>query len=90
MRIREILSEKNMKAKELADACGLSEMGMSNIMTGKSQPTAKTIVKIAKALGVPCGYLFEDYEAFATKTIEIQETTLKCPKCGYHMKLKAE
>ena len=87
MRIKEILAEKNMSAKQLAKACGLSEMGMSNIMTGKSYPNANTIIKMAKVLEVPCGCLFDDYEDLVVKS---QETLLKCPKCGYQIKLKVE
>lgn len=84
MRIKEVLSEKGMSAKELAAACGLSEMGMSNIMTGKSQPNANTIIRIAQALNVSCGELFDDYQA------ESNYSRLICPKCGYEMKIKAE
>lgn len=84
MRIKEVLSEKGMSAKELAAACGLSEMGMSNIMTGKSQPNANTIVRIAQALNVPCGELFDDYHA------EDKDNRIICPKCGYEMKIKVE
>lgn len=84
MRIKEVLLEKGMSAKELAAACGLSEMGMSNIMTGKSQPNANTIVRIAQALNVSCGELFDDYQA------ESKANRIVCPKCGCEMKIKVE
>ena len=61
MRIKQLLSESCMSAKEFASKCDMSEMGMSNILTNKSQPNAKTIIKMAKVLGVTCGELFDDY-----------------------------
>jgi len=36
----------------LADACGLTKQTISNIETGKNQPTAATVIAISNVLGV--------------------------------------
>lgn len=84
MRIKEILKNKGMTAKELAASCGLSEMGLSKILTGKSSANTSTIIKIADVLGVKCGELFDDYQA------DDNDSKVICPKCGYEMKIKVE
>ena len=63
MRIKEVLKRKKMTSKTLSKKTGLTEMGISNILTGKSSPNADTIMKIASALGVKCGELFDDFES---------------------------
>ena len=62
MRIKELLTEKRITSKTLSQRTGITEMGISNMITGKSSPTAESIMKIASALGVKCGELFDDYE----------------------------
>ena len=87
MRLKEVLNEKGITAKKLAELTGLTEMGVSKIVNGKSHPNEDTIKRIANVLEIPCGCLFDDYEEFLAKS---QETLLKCPKCGHRIKLKAE
>ena len=36
----------------LADRCGLSKQTISNIETGRNQPTASTVIAISNVLGV--------------------------------------
>ena len=83
MRIKEILNQQHKTNKWLAEKTNLSEIGIGKIVMGKTSPTSDTIQKIAKALDVPCGALFDDYETH-------HDCTLSCPKCGYEIKLKAE
>jgi len=78
MRIKQLLAEKGVTAKALALSTGLTEMGLSKIITGKSSPNADTIQKIASALDVPCGALFDDYaDDEGTK-----HNSTVCPYCG--------
>lgn len=83
MRIKEILAQQHKTNKWLAEETNLSEIGIGKIVMGKTSPTSETIQKIATALGVPCGALFDDYK-------EQPKGTLVCPKCGYEIKIKAE
>ncbi len=50
--IRRIRQEKNLMQKEFGKKVGLDAAYLSNIETGKMNPTVTTIEKIAKALGV--------------------------------------
>lgn len=52
LRIKEIMSEKNITSAWLAANAGVSRVAISNIITGKSSPSLDTLVSIAKALGV--------------------------------------
>ena len=58
MRIKQLLAEKGVTAKALALSTGLTEMGLSKIITGKSSPNADTIQKIASALNTDIDSLF--------------------------------
>lgn len=86
MRLKQLLSEKGMTAKSLAASTGLTEMGLSKIITGKSSPNAETIVKIASALGVSCGALFDDYEDCSVAN----HSAMSCPYCGHELKVNVE
>lgn len=44
--------KKNMSKKDLADACGLTSMAISNYESGKRMPDMETINKLASALGI--------------------------------------
>ena len=86
MRIKELLEEKGVTAKWLATNTGLTEMGLSKIVTGKSSPNADTITKIAKALNVTCGALFDDFVHEKPSSTP----SLTCPKCGEVIHIKTE
>lgn len=88
MRIKELLESRGMTARELASATGLSEMGLSKIVRGKSSPSASTVEKIALALGVTCGALFDDYDGSMVHGDSGQCIT--CPKCGEVIRIKTE
>lgn len=57
-RIKEILSEKNMTAKDLSAIVGVSSVSLYNIINGKQEASANTLNTIAKSLGVPFWQLF--------------------------------
>lgn len=44
--------KKNMTMKDLAEACGISSMAVSNYESGKRKPDMETINKLAEALGI--------------------------------------
>lgn len=80
MRIKELLREKGMTAKELAERLGMTETGLSIAISDKGNPPLKRINEIAVALGVRPAELFE-----APK-----EGAITCPHCGKSITIKAE
>lgn len=50
--IKAIRAEKNVSQTELADLCDYERSTMNRLEAGGSNVTAKTLFKIAKALGV--------------------------------------
>ncbi|WP_418671326.1 helix-turn-helix domain-containing protein [Barnesiella intestinihominis] len=57
-RIKDILSEKGLTAKELSSDIGLSSVSLYNIINGKQKASANTLNAIAIALDVPFWQLF--------------------------------
>lgn len=83
IRLKEILSEKGITQKELAEKMGISVVGMSKIATGN--PTVETLGKIADALDIQIWELFKDPTDNNSECIEG-----KCPHCGHPLKIKIE
>jgi transcriptional regulator with XRE-family HTH domain len=50
--IRQLRKEKGMKQIDLAYNCGFEKQNMQRLESGKTNPTIKTLSKIAEALGV--------------------------------------
>jgi transcriptional regulator with XRE-family HTH domain len=57
-KIRELITERNITQKALADAVGVSEPGLSLIIRGKRDPGSLTAYRIAQFLGVTYEELF--------------------------------
>lgn len=70
LRIKQILKEKGITAKELASKLGITESGLSQAISGNGNPTIKRLEEIAKALGVPLVELFTDSRAEHTFTCQ--------------------
>lgn len=77
MRVKELLKQKGMTAKELAAKIGISEGALSQSIKEGANPNLQTITKIASALGVSVSELFD-----APK-----EGVITCPHCGKEIKL---
>lgn len=80
MRIKELLKQRGMTAKELAEKLNLSSAALSQSLNGN--PTLERLTQIADCLGVPVSELFEDYVT--------DKVTIRCPHCGNPITLKAE
>lgn len=59
-RIKDIIAEKGLTAKELSAEIGLSSVSLYNIINGKQEASANTLNAIANALNVPFWELFVD------------------------------
>lgn len=81
LRIKELLKEKGVTAKQLAEKLGKSESSVS-LTIKNGNPTADTLQKIADVLGV------ELWELFTASTSKGSNFT--CPKCGAKLKLSVE
>ena len=54
-----LLDEQNMTKKELSDRSGVSISFLSDLTTGKANPSLKVMEDIAQALGMPLPHLLE-------------------------------
>ena len=80
MRVKEIIKEKGITSKELAERLGMTETGLSIAIGDKGNPPLKRLQEIADILNVRITELFE----------EPVSGNLTCPHCGTHLKLIAE
>lgn len=80
MRVKELLKEKGMTAKELAAHLGMTETGLSIAISDKGNPPLKRLEEIAGALGVSVPELFAPQPT----------NTIVCPKCGTVLEVKAK
>lgn len=51
LRLRRIMSQKNISSKELSETCKITPPQLSGYLTGKHTPSFYAVDKIAKALG---------------------------------------
>lgn len=85
MRIREIIEEKGLTSKYVADKLGISISAFNQSISGN--PSVKVLTRIADALEVPIWQLFASPSEIEKNKDEVSIT---CPKCGYGMKIKVE
>lgn len=83
-RIKELLKERNMTQKELAQKIGVSAVSLNRYLTGNT--SVSSLEKIAEALGV------EISELFVHRNTEEANSTIVCPHCGnkFHIVIKRE
>ena len=58
LRLKEILKEKEITGKDLAEKINISITGMSNIVKGQSLPREEVLLQIAETLDVDLKELF--------------------------------
>ena len=56
-RLKELRQEKNIGQNQLASDLGISNASISYYETGKQEPTASTIIKLANYFNVSSDYL---------------------------------
>ena len=75
LRVKDILKEKGMTQKELAEKMGVAEISLSRSISATGNPSLDTLKKIADALNVDISELFGG-------------KVLTCPRCGAVLELK--
>jgi len=70
-RIKEIRKSKNLTQEKLAENIGIESNNLSRLESGKNYPSAETVSKLAKALGVAV------YELFIFSSIKSHEEMLE-------------
>lgn len=78
MRVKELLKEKGMTAKELAGILGMTETGLSIAISDKGNPPLKRLEEIAAALGVTVPELFAPQPT----------NMITCPHCGKPIRIE--
>jgi transcriptional regulator with XRE-family HTH domain len=72
-KIRELLTQKNMTQKELSLLSGIAPAQLSRLLSGGTNPTSETLMRISTALGVSVSALLEEH---ATKVPEKDEAAI--------------
>lgn len=70
--LKEILTEKKITGKELAEKIGLTETSISRIVKGEQYPRIETLLNIAQVLDVDVKDLFISTKEPDTETIFVQ------------------
>ncbi|MDR1340798.1 MAG: helix-turn-helix domain-containing protein [Prevotellaceae bacterium] len=76
LRIKEVIKEKGLTVKEVANKLGMSSPSLSDAINGN--PTVEKVERIAEAIGVPVAELFE----------RPSTDVIICPKCGAELEIK--
>lgn len=79
LRVKELLKERGLTAKQLAQMLGIAEASLSMQIKNGANPTLSSLEKIAKALDVPVYELFEKPHTL--------DGTVICPHCGKPIEL---
>ena len=78
-RLRELLSERNMKAIELAELSGVNRSNISQYVNGVHVPNTTTAYKMAQVLRCNPAYLM-GFDVNPHSSIEAAEYTFEAPK----------
>lgn len=73
LRLRDVLKEKNVTGKELAQMLNLTETSVSRILNGTQYPKLETLLNIANVLQVDVKDLFNSTTATGAKPLYIKD-----------------
>ncbi len=76
LRLKEVMAEKDITGKTLAERLGIRPATISDIVTGRSQPRFELLAKIADELGVEMRDLFKSsklQQLYIKKDGQLQE-----------------
>lgn len=81
MRIKQAIKESGSSVGELAQKMGVSRQAISRQING-ANITVETVQKIADALGLPVGQLFDQ-----TPADTADHNVVTCPHCGAKLEI---
>ena len=84
LRLKEIIQEKNITSKKLAELLKITETSLSRIVNGTQFPKPELLRDIARVLDVDIRELFEP-----TKNVK-NSNEFVCPTCGSKLKVTKE
>lgn len=79
LRLKELLKEKSISGKELAEKLNVSENTISFISTGKTQPRFELLSQIAEVLDIDIKDMFNSTKENETETIYVNRGGLFVP-----------
>lgn len=80
MRVKAILKDKQLTLNDLAQKLGVSRQAL--YLQINNNPRISTLQRIADALGVPVGQLFDQ-----TPADTADHNTITCPHCGAKLEI---
>ena len=78
MHIKETLKQRGLTQNELAERLGINRVSLSRLLSDKNDMRLSTIKKIADAIGVPVGQLFDQKQ----QPTNSGHNVITCPHCG--------
>lgn len=79
-RLKEVMIEKSISNVDLAKMLDYTTVAISNMVTGKTLPSIKTLEKISELIGVPAWQFFVDPKTMQEESRN--EAHIICPHCG--------
>lgn len=80
LRIKEIMKERKVTSKSLAESMGKAPQYISNVINGGKGVSINSLEEIARCLGVPISSLFVDSKS--------SNGTFVCPHCGKELRIE--
>ena len=74
-RIKDLMKEKGINQKELAQRSNITECAMSRYLNGNREPRIEAIFRISRALNVSVDYLLQDWDEVEPMTFPYQVYT---------------
>ncbi len=84
-RIKELMEQKGVMSKTLAEKMHLTPVAVSALINGKSN-NLETLAKAAQCLDVPLWQLFKEPD----EETQSNTGTIICPHCGKRITIKVE
>lgn len=72
LRLKDILEEKKVQGKDLAEKIGVSATSISSIVKGKTFPKPETLLNMAKVLDVDIRELFKSTKESNSETVYVK------------------
>ena len=79
-RLKDLREDRDLRQIDVAEAVGIDQRSLSNYETGKTNPDAEIVIRLARFFGVSCDYLLgvserdlRDHRAVLRELADIQK-----------------